>query len=96
MNITVKSVLELKDKIEAEKLILKNNLEQLQRLGFAKLFHWDDKYDFHATWVVSEDKNLLSEIKGIDGWSDKDDYIYQEYGKWLSKDDLRLIRIKAR
>ena len=36
MNITVESVLKLKEKIEAEKLILQNNLEQLHRLGFAK------------------------------------------------------------
>lgn len=95
MNITVKSVLELKGKIDAEEIILQNNLKQLHRLGFAKIFHWMDKYEFHSTWVISKDKNLLSEIKGIDGWSDKDDYIYQEYGKWLSVDDPRLIRISA-
>ena len=97
MNITVESVLKLKEKIEAEKLILQNNLEQLHRLGFAKIFHWDDKYDFHRTWVLSENKDLLSKIDGIDGWSDNDDYIYWENGGWvyLRKDTPELIRIKA-
>ena len=99
MDITVKSVLELKGRIEAEKLILQNNLEQLHRLGFAKIVHWMDKYEFHSTWVISEDKILLSKIGGIDGFSDNDDYDYQEIedGAWthISKDDPRLVRISA-
>ena len=91
MRISIKSVASLKTKIEAEQLILQNNLEQLRDLGQAKLIFWDDKYDFHKTWLVCENANLLERITGIDGWSDNDDYIYdlgEGEHKLVSKEEL--------
>lgn len=91
MRISVKSVVSLKMKIDVEKLILQNYLEQLQDLGQAKLIFWDDKYDFHKTWLICEDVNLLERITGINGWSENDDYVYdlgEGEHKLVSKEEL--------
>ena len=91
----IENVAILKKKILDTKEELKAELEHLRDLGYARHFNWSDKYDFYSTWVIYENKELLSKIY-IDGWSDDNGYAIEcgdDY-QHLPRDHPELIRVE--
>ena len=90
----IENVAVLEKKILDARKELKAELERLRDLGYARHFNWSDKYDFYSTWVISENKELLSKIY-IDGWSDDNGYgIEGSEGVHLSRDHPEFIRVE--
>ena len=92
----IKNVLKIQKGIKFLNEELLKELKYLESQGHA--FHqvWDDKYDVYSTWVVSNNKVLLSKVR-IDGWSDDNGYALQvgpEEFEHLPWDYPELIRIR--
>ena len=70
----VENAIKMHDYIYNSNIKLIYQLYELEKLGYAKKCFWCDKYDSHITWLVSKNKDLITSIGGIDGFSDNDDY----------------------
>jgi hypothetical protein len=91
----INNALKILKSIDDSKQELKEELAALEKSGNARLFHWMDKYDSYVTWVISDNKDLLSKIY-IDGWSDDNGYgITGEERTHLPRDHPELIRIEV-
>jgi hypothetical protein len=84
---TVKEVVQFKNQIDLDRITLRHRLTLLWKEGCAKLIYWNDMDGAHRTWLVSENKELLAKIDGIDGFSKNKDY----YCKIDDGNDYELI-----
>ena len=90
----IEKVLDIQRQISDLKEELRNELKILGASGHAKLQSWDDKYGFYATYLISDDAELLKDAE-IDGWisTSCNPIVLRSTGKELPKDDPRIITI---
>ena len=91
----IENVLKIQKDIEDLNISLVKELDILRSKGYAFHQYWYDKYGSYSSWVISENKELLSKVR-IDGWSDDNGYAFQvgpDEFKHLPCDHPELIRI---
>lgn len=91
----IENVLKIQKDIDGLNKALVKELKQLESEGHAFHQYWYDKYDSYSSWVISENKELLSKVS-IDGWSDDNGYALQvgpDEFEHLPYDHPELIRI---